>query len=509
MNRKSTLTFLIVILSCSISSFGQVLERGDSLSVVLDKYISTYISTIPLNPDSLIQASDKLILSGSKNELSSYIAGRLFTMFRDTNIMGLEVVAIHIAENYFINGKFLPPPGLKQTDIQLFVEFNKHSLIGLEAPDLVMSDLQGDSISLLNNLGYKYTLLLFFNDECRICKTEIPQIYKLSDSLEADGLKVFSVYTNPDSSKALPSVKKMIGIIPTNWIIATDPSYSSDFQRLYNVIKTPQIFLLDKNGIIVGRNLDPKSIKELIKKLNEKEQELKNQATRFAAAYMEAVDYDDSLSVKESFQVLFNRLTVHNEKDLYRSIFSFIYEELLYSEEKNRNEASLIVAKNFIIPFVTYWEDPGYPLNWVISMVKRTESNRVGAEFPSFPLINTRGKIVKKIESCSRYTLIYFTDPNCPACNIFTDLLKSQYKSLRKKGLKVVAIYPMGTPERSKSYKNSKELKWDLLSPANYGSDSIFTIYEAERVPSSILIDRKRKIIAKNIDFATLNSIIK
>ena len=35
-----------------------------------------------------------------------------------------------------------------------------------------------------------------------------------------------------------------------------DPSLNSDFQRKYGVLKTPQMFLIGKDGVILGRKLD-------------------------------------------------------------------------------------------------------------------------------------------------------------------------------------------------------------------------------------------------------------
>ena len=41
-----------------------------------------------------------------------------------------------------------------------------------------------------------------------------------------------------------------------NWVNVYDPTMESGFHLLYNVIATPQIFLLDKYKKIVGRNLE-------------------------------------------------------------------------------------------------------------------------------------------------------------------------------------------------------------------------------------------------------------
>jgi len=491
------------------SAFAQIKESSDSLTSSLDRHISAYISTIPLNKDSLINASEKLIDAGNKNNLSSYIAGRLFTIFRDTRIMGLEGVAIHIAEKYFLNGALIPPEGLSLLDIQVYTEFNKNSLIGMQAPDLEMPDIKGNWVSLRSNLGSQYTVLLFFDDKCPVCKVEMPQIFKLSDSLKTEGLNVFAVYTSPDESSMMKYINDNFKELPDNWIFASDPSYSTDFQRLYNVIKTPRILLIDKRGKIAGRDLNSKALKELITKLNEQEKELDNQIKSFATAYLEAADYKDSSSVYESFRSLFERVVNHEDKEVYRTLFSFIFEELLYSEEYKRREASAIIAENFIIPYSHYWESLSYPSEWVPSMVKRVKANKIGEQFPVLNLYNSKGRVVTLGETSARYTLIYFTDPGCSACKLYTEVLKSNYKFLKRAGVKITAVIPVGRRSELKAYKRDNNLKWEVLSPGDDGLASIFKTYEAERVPSAVLLDEGGRIIAKTLDFATIKDIIK
>ncbi|MDX9781479.1 MAG: redoxin domain-containing protein [Bacteroidales bacterium] len=509
MKIKHLFLSLLVFISNTLTAQNQFKESSDSLSANIDRSITRYLASVPVHPDSLIRASDKLIEAGSKNNLSSHIASRLFSIFKNIDIMGLESVALHIAQNYFLNGKLNPPEGIDIIDLKLYSDFNKHSLIGMQAPEIKLKDFNGNDISLRNKLGYRYTILLFFDDNCSLCRLELPKIKSLSDSLETDGVKVITVYTQPDTSKLRNYIFKEFNTIPANWIIASDPSYSSDFQRLYNVIKTPQVFLIDKTGKIIGRNLNSASLKDLITRLNETEKEFENQAKRFAAAYMEAVNYEDSISIKESYGQLFTRLSSLEDKSIYRTMFSYIFEELLYSDNELRRQASVIVAKSYIMPFLSFWDGPDYPGVWVPSMVNRTIANRIGEKFKMSYLLNSKGRRVKLGKSCTKYTLIYYTDPECASCKLYTARIKSEYANLRKSGIRVTAVYPMGNPDTSKRYKEENSIEWDILSPGPNGYNSVFSIYEAEKVPSSVLLDKRGKIIAKNIDFATIKDIIK
>ena len=306
MNIKATLLFLLLTISLGLFSQTRQISGADSLRQKVDSHISSFLSTIPIHPDSLSAASDRLIAAGESNNLSSYIAGRLFMIFKDSGIMGLESVSVYIAQKYFLSDTLTPPDGLNKSEILLFVEFNKHSLIGMDAPDLVMTTPSGIHKSLKESLGSKYTVLLFFDDQCTICKTELPELLKISKFTDYEGLSVFAVFTHPDTSR----LRNFIAGLPVNdiinWTFVSDPAYSTDFPRLYNVVKTPHIFFIDNSGKIRGRNLSSSSLDELLSKLYENDKEFSEQASRFAAAYIEAIDFEDSVSVKTSISSLFS-----------------------------------------------------------------------------------------------------------------------------------------------------------------------------------------------------------
>lgn len=507
MNFKPTLLLLLLSISLGLFSQTKQISSADSLRNKVDSHISSFLSTIPLHPDSLSIASDRLIAAGEQNNLSSYIAGKLFMIFKDSGIMGLESVSAYIAQKYFISDLLTPPEGLSKSEITLFVEFNKHSLIGMDAPELVMTTPSGIHKSLKESLGSRYTILIFFDDQCTICKTELPELFKISQFSNYDGLSVFAVFTHPDTSR----LRNFIAGLPAkdlrNWTFVSDPDYSTDFPRLYNVIKTPQIFLIDHSGKIRGRNLSSSSLDELLSKLYEKDKEFSEQASRFAAAYIEAIDFEDSASVKTSISTLFSNLSSASDKELYRSVFSYIFEALLYSQNEKRKEASIIVAKDFIIPYPELWIDKEYPSKWVPSMVRRTKMNRVGSLFPEHTLLNTSGKRTTLGKTSSKFTLVIFTDPHCATCKTFTEILKQEYKNLRRRGVKIISVNTMGTPSSSKEYKISDKIKWQILSPLDNDISSLFQLYETESVPYTLLLDRKGRIVAKNIDFATLKNI--
>lgn len=508
MFRKIAVTVIMLISWAGLRA-QNTQSSADSAYMRLDSYISSYLNTVPPLPDSLIAASDKLISFAEKRQVASYIAWRIYNVFRNTNIMGLESVAVHIAGKYFLTGELELQAGSDQPEMRLFYEFNRHSLTGMKAPELKLSDSKGDSLILSEQLS-KYNILLFFDEDCSICKKEIPLIKHVADSLSGEQVKVIAVYTQ-QSASALRRFEDSLnnsGNISSKWIFAMDANHNSDYQRLYNVISTPKLYLIDSEGIILGRNLDAHSLRSLLTTLLENEREMMKRVSGFSDSFITSIDFKDTTSAQESFRFLFERINPFANKEMYRKTFSYLYESLLYSGENDKILSSAILAERFIIPYPQLWQEKSYSHEWIPSMVKRTRNNLPGMPAPDLILFDTKGREVRLCDSESAWTLLYFFDPDCSLCKPFSQELKSVYKKLRKKGVEVIAVNISGGPKSSKRYRKINKIPWKILSPGINGPGEILAAYEAEKVPVTYLLDSKLVIKARRINTITLEKLI-
>lgn len=488
---------------------GTIEGVADSSVTKLNKYISAYLSSVPPVPDSLIAATDRIISFAEKKHVASYIASRIFGIFRDPEIMGLESVAVHIAGKYFLTGVLPVPEGMSQMEILLFYEFNRHSLSGMQAPELKLANVNGDSLSLRDQFS-KYNILLFFDENCSVCKREIPVIRHIADSLSGEGVKVIAVYTQSSAARLRDYTNNEFssGNSAAGWTFLMDAELKSDYQRLYNVISTPQIYLIDEEGVIQGRNLDGKSLEVLLKSLMDSEKNMLRRVENFSDNFIASTNFSDTLTVKETFRYLFERVNPESNKVMYRRTFSYLYESLLFSGENEKILASAILAEEFIIPYPMLWSEKSYSHEWIPSMVKRTRANVTGKIAANLSLFDTNGRQVMLSDSKAKYTLLYFFDPDCSICKPFSEELKSIYRKLRKKGVEIIGVNITGGPKGSKSYKRKNRIPWKILSPGVNGPGEIFAAYEAEKVPVTYLLDSERKIIARRINTITLETLI-
>ena len=71
--------------------------------------------------------------------------------------------------------------------------------------------------------------------------------------MKSKGIEIFAVLTQNNKEKWLKAIQEYK---IQEWTNVWDPSYTSNFRKLYDVTSTPIIYILDKNKRIVAKRLD-------------------------------------------------------------------------------------------------------------------------------------------------------------------------------------------------------------------------------------------------------------
>ena len=147
--------------------------------------------------------------------------------------------------------------GVGGTLITKQYEFKKSLLIGQPAPELTLKKLDGQNISLSQYKG-KYVLLNFWTSYCVPCRSETPALVKVHKQFGPEKLEIISASFDQDSTKWQAAIQEdsmtwTNATTPLGWGVALESPYELGGSIPYN-------FLIDKNGIIVARNLYEKDI---------------------------------------------------------------------------------------------------------------------------------------------------------------------------------------------------------------------------------------------------------
>ncbi|MCK9628053.1 MAG: redoxin domain-containing protein [Bacteroidales bacterium] len=499
MIRKLLLT-LLLIFGLSISAYCQEREK-------LERYIEEYISMTPPVADSLIKACDYLIGFTEDTIIKTHIAGYLFDRFYSSKVMGMENVAIYIAKNYFINKKLEWKGDDGMLLLRMFVEFNEHSLIGMDAPELNLEDTSGIRHS-LRSFNSKYTVVYFFDTDCSLCKKELPGLRDTIKKYQGEDVGVYAVYTQSDVNRLKQFIKQEFSRDYDNWIFTIDTDFSSGFHKLYNVLKTPQIFLLDINKKVIGRNLDNKALGQLLGSVTQNEKQLSRNIDAFLTDYLKVVDIGDTTAMRTAIEPLYQKST-EGGPDLYRMMFLRLFDILQLSDDTTYQKCALFVAENYIENRSHLWWDNSIPGEYVPKMAERIKRNMTGAIANEFTFYTKKMEPVALHEIVSKYTILYFYSPKCAVCKPFGMDLESMYKSLKKRGAKIIAV-----DVESDFNTFGKELKkvkvpWQRCFVKEEDRLDLYYKFRKEEVPMVYLLDSDKRIIAKKINTTTINTLVK
>ena len=175
--KRYILILLLTILT--LPSFAQEVSVTDTTASQMDKEtVHLIMKMFDGQEISLIKSkADQLIASGTDSQEQALIASYIFDYYQQSKYMGYEEIALYIADNYFLNKKLIWPDEEGYLMVKMFAEFNRQSMIGLMAPELILPDSLGREIS-LRKTESRYKVVFFYDDQCSTCNMYIPHLMK-------------------------------------------------------------------------------------------------------------------------------------------------------------------------------------------------------------------------------------------------------------------------------------------------------------------------------------------
>ncbi|TKG94825.1 AhpC/TSA family protein [Puteibacter caeruleilacunae] len=147
-------------------------------------------------------------------------------------------------------------------ELKELVEKERKTAVGSSAPDFTLNTPEGKPLS-LSSLKGKYVLIDFWASWCGPCRQENPNVVKLYYQYKDKGFDILSVSLDRKKDDWLKAIDED-GLA---WNHVSDLKFwQCEAAKLYNVKAIPQTYLIDKDGVIIGKGLRGEA---LAKKLNE------------------------------------------------------------------------------------------------------------------------------------------------------------------------------------------------------------------------------------------------
>lgn len=254
--KRILITFLSVFCAAVLSAQQVDTSRFSALGEKLKEY---YQALKYESPDVQMQECDFLIESATDSLMRQYIALDIYRHYHDSPIMGAENVAIHVFDRWFSSGIIRMKSDMDMMSAQVYAEFNRNSLIGKKAPELRMESITGTREELFTpeDPSGVFRVLFFYDTDCSKCRLETYLLKKLFDQ-KSYPIEFYAIYVGDNKSHWQEYAGNLDAI--HLW----DPELESDFQRKYGVVKTPRMFLIGPDEIILGRGLDTKALEMML-----------------------------------------------------------------------------------------------------------------------------------------------------------------------------------------------------------------------------------------------------
>ncbi len=483
----------IMICSATISQAQNVFES------VKDYFEN--LTNLPV--DSIKARVDLLINQGETPKQQADIAGVAFDWFSASPIMGYDAVAVHIADNWFLNKKLQWSNPDTYPMLYAYAEFNRQSLIGMDAPELNMQSIDGGMVSTRQGDG-SYKILYFYEESCPTCRQQTAQLAEMVSAYKGEPITIYTINSTGNQETWNKYINEYFSGIPSRKYISikhlADPEDKNDFRRKYGVVTTPSIVLIDPNNKIIGRKLDCAALKQMLNIKNESASEYKKLFKDILSALAPA----DSADVVEVAGTLYAKC--NDSKDLTREMMFEYYKYLRNIQNFQFQKGAAAIAEKYIIPGESIWAPE--LRESIRKDVELFKSNSVGDTAVNVTVRTAKGREHKMLKGHPKYTLLFFHLVTCPDCKREIAILREKADVLRKKNVKVICVCVGFDEKLHKEFIAENPKNWVYLKDDPAISGLRRNTYDIRFVPEIYLLDRNRRIIARDYEAIALEGII-
>lgn len=235
-------------------------EDGLVLSPVFHNKIKTYFDRyMPPVPDTAIMMADTLIerieRAGSSEQFK-YSVHFLLGYFEKAKYMCFDKPVWHMAKNYYCAGRAFWSDSAYIAKMCTESDKMFPTLCDEVAPDMSMPDSSFRQRIRMSEIDKPVTVLVFWDINCGHCKKEMPIISNLYDSMTNEHFEIYAIYTQGDWEGWKKRLKKE----KYNFINVANAFGEDKFRKKYNIISTPQIYVLDKDKKIRFKKIGARDI---------------------------------------------------------------------------------------------------------------------------------------------------------------------------------------------------------------------------------------------------------
>ncbi len=237
----------------------------------LKAYLYNWVSP---SPDSIIYEFNWMsAMARNNSEMFKYVISYFVDNYINSKIMGQDKIFMHVYEKYFTGDKkavsWLSANQLKYIGDRYYMLMANQ--ISNPAWDMQLLDTTGKMQSLLA-MKNKYTVIVFWDAHCGECKHELPRIDSLYKAWwKANEIDVYAVMVNEQAETDWRPFIRQYG---EGWVhvhetvamkAEEEKAGKPNFRQLYDMRKTPTLYLIDTEKKILAKGISLDDINNLLK----------------------------------------------------------------------------------------------------------------------------------------------------------------------------------------------------------------------------------------------------
>lgn len=220
---------------------------------VVSNKLKRYMTELTVqNPDSIISSADMLLKKVPLNsEYYKFFTNWIAIQFEPTKtqLMDPEAVFVHMIQKYFTRDKAFWADSMEVYALQQRAFEMGQSLVGLKGPDVISQDQYGKTQSIYSKKA-DYIVVYMYNPTCEHCMKETPLLVEWYNKNKNKGVDVFAIAVDTDDAEWKEYIRKN----NMNFTNVFEPTNKSIYAKYY-VDVTPEIYVLNKDRTIIGKNL--------------------------------------------------------------------------------------------------------------------------------------------------------------------------------------------------------------------------------------------------------------
>lgn len=234
---------------------------------VVEKKLNNYFDKFtPQHHDSIYKGAKNLLDRKQHPEFAKYLTNYLMFKYdpKETTLMDPQAVYVNMVQNHYNKEQAFWMDSMQIYGIQRRANEMSNSLIGQKGPDVIANDQFGNPQSIYQKTA-DYIIVYMYTPTCEHCQEQSPKLVTWYNEWKNKGADVYAIAVDTNDEEW----KDYIAKTGMNFTNVHDPTNKSIYAK-YFVDTTPELYVLNKERKIIGKNLKVNQIEIVMNQDKEK-----------------------------------------------------------------------------------------------------------------------------------------------------------------------------------------------------------------------------------------------